>query len=687
MKLNFLVATSQVNSEEGRSFGTGNVNGLRQLAEIMNECRIKGDLYILPFGSRNANIASPFSLNNGFALTTDEIDLFGIPELKEDPGLKSSLHEIHSANHQFFQQNRTVSYTLKRTLVPWVTNSCYSIFKETASAERLEGFKEFQDLASYWLEDYALYELFREIGLELRDEQYRNKDSHRVKEIIEEHGNRIEYFKYLQYLCFEQRQQIHRELRQLKIGLILNLPFGVEFDSADVFFHPEVFEEGFQVGCSPEPEHGYPEQAWGVAVYKELSPCLERYLSEKMNWLSLMGDGIFLDHFVGWCGQYVVPLKISPENSYPHGHFLTEDHEQRKKTLTWFINIVKQSGLEIRGEVAGDSARVKVTSEVIRDYIHRGENISAMSIPRWTAEQNILVPLNRYQASTLTMVETHDTSTLLQYLLNKKGYNDDFETAEKILEFCNRILALPFFSTDIPLKLPDCHETFWLELCRRLCQGTPSNDIVFTLPGLLSMLSENHRSATIENNINVRPGTSGRVGNGWRNWSYYSPPIETMVRDPQLKKALGKLGDRQYHPFDYFHTFTEEEEEENDEADGLQMIYSKPANRSIVHRNSDSVWTMLELPLELTQDKIDLELIIKNGKEEEIWKRIDLNHLLDLQTFCLYNFQDLNSKRDCYSYSSEDLATNRLFIRLQPGQIHHFLVYKGNEKVQISFQD
>ncbi|MBU2514903.1 4-alpha-glucanotransferase [bacterium] len=683
MKLNFLVATSQVNSEEGRSFGTGNVRGLRHLAEIMNECKIRGDLYVLPFGSRNADIASPFSLNNGFALTADEINFFDIPELRENPQLKANLEEIHTANSQFFQQNRTVSYTLKRTLVPWVINGCYSVFKETGSIKRQKAFQEFQGLASYWLEDFALFELYKEIRIDLQDERFRDKNSRQVKEISDKYKNRIEYFKYYQFLCFEQRQQIHHELKELNVGLILNLPFGVELECADVFFHPEVFEKDYQVGCSPEPEHGYPEQAWGVAVYKEKSRGLEQYLTEKMNWLSLMGDGVFLDHFVGWCGQYVVPLFIPSDSTYPHGHFLTEDHEERKSNVSWFIDIVKQSGLEIRGEVAGDSARVEATSEVIEEYIRKGENISAMSIPRWESRQNILIPLNRYQASTLMMVETHDTSTLLQYLINQKGYEDDFETAERILEFCNRVLALPFFLDDVPLQLPGCDDSFWVEICQRLCQGSPSRDIVFTLPGLLSILSEEYRSPTVENNINIKPGTSGRVGNGWRNWSYYSPPIETMVQNPRLKETLETLGNRQYLPFDYFHQFTEVKDEIND----LEIIYSKPANRSIIYRNHHSVWTHLELPPGLAPDKIDLELVINNSGNEEVWQRINLSRLIDLEEFYVYNFQDLNLKRECYSYSSEDLATNLFFVRMQPGQIHHFLVYKDREKIPLSFND
>jgi hypothetical protein len=469
----------------------------------------------------------------------------------------------------------------------------------------------------------------------------------------------------------------------LNIGLIVNLPFGVEIESADVYFHPDVFEPGVQVGCSPEPEHGYPEQAWGVAVYQERSSGLQQYLTEKMNWLSQLGDGVFLDHLVGWCGQYVIPLEITEGSDYPYGHFLTEEHRVRKDNLTWFFDIINRSGLQIRGEVAGDRDRVKATREVIEEFKLKGRNISAMAIPRWETEKDRLLPLSRYQASTLLMVETHDTSTLLQYLLNKKGYFDDFESPARILEFCNRVLGLPFFLKDVPMTTERCSEPFWLEICRRLSQGTASLDVVFSLPGLISILCAPYRTPTIENNINVQPGTSGAVGNGWRNWSYLSPPIESMLLDPVLKAALAVLGKRKHQPFDFFHDLDLNLPPELH----LEVKYSKPAGREIIYQNRSQHWETLPLAKELVDQHFQLELLIGNLGELEIWHRINLAGMLEMEKAERFYFQDLNTERECYVYAAGDLKTNFLFIKLQPGQVHHFLVYTCTKEIPIPFKD
>ena len=681
MNLNLLVATSQINSNNGKSFGTGNTTALLQLARNLRECDFQGNLYVLPFGSRNSNIASPFSQNNGFALTIDELDYFAIPELAFLPGLKKDLEVIHNASEKYTRNNRTVSYTFKRSLASWIINRCFDIFPEKCSSERKVKYEDFQSTASYWLDDYALFEIYKEIEVDLSLPDLKDKNSQEAKTILENHAERYEYHKYLQFLCFEQRQQLHKSINELGIGLILNLPFGVEFKSADVFFHPEVFENDYQVGCSPEPEHGYPEQAWGVAVYKERSSGLQKYLSEKMNWLAKMGDGVFLDHLVGWCGQYVVPLKIPDDSQYPHGHFLTEDHEIRKENITWFLNIIRESGMEVRGEVAGDAGRVKATSEVIEEMVDKGDTISAMAIPRWNSRNHKLLPLKEYKTSTLMMVETHDTSTLLQYLLNQKGYADDFETPDRILEFCHRVLALPLFLEDIPLKLYRCDNSFWLEIFKRICHGSKAENIVFTLPGLISLLSSQYRSPSIENNINVKPGTSGKIGNGWRNWSYFSPPIEAIVEDQEVTKALQSTSELTFRPFDWFHKLDLPVEQN----ELLDVYYSRPAGRSIIYKTEKNTWDLLQNMFQSEIDQIDLEMIIKNTGEEEIWQRFDVSHVLDLEIDDVYNFQDLNNKQECYTYYSKDLSENLFFVRLLPGQIHHFLVSKGKYQIKIIF--
>ena len=650
MKLSFLAATSQINSVTGRSLGTGTIESLRNLAELMSNLGIHGNIYDLPNGSRSPNMASPFSLSNGFALNTDELCIQKIPEFHNNKSLKKSVQKFELTYKTFFTQNRTVSYTLKRTIMPWILEECFQVFLDQRLQHRLDQFEEFKELAAYWLEDFAQHEIKKEKGAS---------------------KERLEYVQYIQFLCFEQRRRLREDLRNMNIGLIVNLPFGVELDSADVFFHPEAFDPSQQIGCSPEPENGYPEQAWGMAAYRENSKGLGRYLREKMSWIRLLGDGVFFDHLVGWCGQYLLPMQIPKNTAAPHGAFLTVDPKKRCSNLEWFLDIPLSLGLEIRGEIAGDWERVQVTNKVVQQYIKKGKDIKTMVIPRWEIQDGRLMPLKKHSVDALMMIETHDTSTLLQYLCNKKGNRDDYEHPNRILEFCNRVLALPFSISDVPLETEEMSQEFCEELIKRIVFGSPCKELVFSLPSLLSFLVPSERKTTILNNINVQPGTSGEVGNETRNWCNFSPPIELFSEDKLLASFMKHLSKRSFSPLDYFHQI----EVPNEYGENLYVIASNPMGRNIVTKQSGGQWNLLNLDQLGEKNSPQLELLIVNEGENEIFTWIDLSKILELKLVKKWRFIDIADQMQTYIYSSQDLKNKGLYVQLKKTTKHHFLLF------------
>ncbi len=668
MKFNLLVATSQLSSKSGKLLGTGTLSAITDLARQMVDCGIQGDIYDLPNGSRDPDEASPFSLNNGFAQNIDELNIFDIPELAHNPSLRRQVEKLTQNYQKNFGRDRTVSYILKRTLMPWILEECYSEFRSSVSSNREENYQRFLEISCYWLNEYALYEVYKEESIDFQNSAYSQIDHKLVQGFIKKNQERMSYHKYCQFLYFEQREQLRKELKKLNTHIVTNLPFSVEFESADVFFHSEVFDTNFQVGCPPEPEHGYPEQAWGIAVYRERKDELRKYLEEKMNWLSLMGDGVFLDHLVGWCGQYVMPTIIPKESCYPHGHFLTKVREEREENMKWFMEIILNTNLQIKGEIAGDFERVKATRAVVDRMVEAGHEISAMAIPRWETIELTPIPLKEYGKSALIMVETHDTSTLLQYLLNEKGNTEDFESPEIIREVCTKVLGLPFFLCDIPLSLKDVDHEVWVDICRRSVEGVPSENVIFTLPGLISLIEKKYRTSTIKNNINNKPGTSGAVGNEWRNWSYFSPPVETLTESTELKKFIRQYGKRSYKPFDHFHYW------QVDNSD-IQAIYSKVGNRKIIYRDSQKKWVTLGAEANIDLGNVLIELLFYNHSEAEAWDHVDPQKIIPINDG-EYQFIDLNANLLCYSYQGSYLREHYLFIKLAPQQIHHFIVIK-----------
>ena len=132
------------------------------------------------------------------------------------------------------------------------------------------------------------------------------------------------------------------------------------------------------------------------------------------------------------------------------------------------------------------------------------------------------------------------------------------------------------------------------------------------------------------------------------------------------------MGQRQYKPFDIFHRLPSNVLAEI----GLEVIYSLPKNKQLIYKNNQGQWATWEEESLLPTIDIELELVIKNSGEQEIWHRIELQDMIVLDEMHWYQFQDFSLDRQCYSYHGSDLKTTRLFVKLQPGQKHHFLVYR-----------
>lgn len=671
MKFSFLVSTAQLKSKKGTLLGIGTNDALLHLAELMHECGMEGNIYDLPIGSKIPDMASPFSLSSGFALTTDLLNLLKIPELKQSPSQYAEVKKMVQRYETTFGYSERVNYSLVRSIAPWVLEKCYTNFKSRLSFDRLKEYQAFLRLARYWIHHYSLYEVYKEKGVDLTQPEFANTSHPVVQEFIEKNSNRLNFHKYLQFLCYEQRKAILKEFRKLEMRLILNLPFGVDINSADVFFHPDVFYNDLQVGAPPEPEHGYPEQLWGIAAFNEKSDALRQYLKEKMTWLSYLGDGVFLDHLVGWCGQYLIPF--SPSSSPEEGEkgcFITENQEEREENLTWFLNIVLDSGLIIQGETLGDRERVVATNRVLEKLAKEGKQLSVMSIPRWENHEGKPKPLRNYECNSLIMVGTHDTPTLLQYLTNKKGVESEFENPEQILAYTRRVLGLPFQLADIPLKVEELTQEFCFAIIRRLVQGTQAEEIVFPLPVLISFLASNYRNTSVNHNINIQPGTSGVVDNPTGNWSYFSPPIEVFAKEDDLRLQLKALGKREFKPFDYFHELACIEGDQ----EKLFACYSDPTDREIVYRNKRGDWDVLTLPNKAFSSLPIFELTVMNMGTHEAWGNFFLGECFSWQTNVEYHFTDLNQPDQTYRYFGKELSEKPFFVKLLPEKRHHFLV-------------
>ncbi|MFO7718033.1 MAG: 4-alpha-glucanotransferase [Desulfohalobium sp.] len=172
-----------------------------------------------------------------------------------------------------------------------------------------------------WLEGYALFAAAKEYfgpqhswtqwpeGLRQRQPQTLNWWRHNLGESIELH-------KLTQYLFFRQWQRLHEYCRQKNVALMGDVPIYVDFESADVWSHPEFFklEDSLQppvVAGVPPDYFSATGQRWGNPVYD-----WPRLAQDNFQWWVTRLEGelelcdvLRLDHFRGFAACWEVPVE------------------------------------------------------------------------------------------------------------------------------------------------------------------------------------------------------------------------------------------------------------------------------------------------------------------------------------------------------------------------------------------
>jgi len=200
-------------------------------------------------------------------------------------------------------------------------------------------YEKFCSENEWWLEDFALFYAIREdrggSAWNLWPDDMRLRKPDAILEEKERLHERIERVKFLQYVCMLQWQKLRKYCGDRGIRIIGDIPIYVDYDSADVWQHPEYFK--LDAGLQPVVVAGVPPdyfsatgQLWSNPVYQ-----WETHKKSGFSWwirriernLSLV-DYLRIDHFRGLVACWEVPAgsKTAMDGKWveaPAGELLT----------------------------------------------------------------------------------------------------------------------------------------------------------------------------------------------------------------------------------------------------------------------------------------------------------------------------------------------------------------------------
>ena len=354
---------------------------------------------------------------------------------------------------------------------------------------------------SWWLEGFVLFEAlwqkyqkpWNEWPRELMHRQPAALDRARG-----ELGAELEIGRAIQFAFFEQWSALREYCSARGIRIIGDIAIFVNYDSADVWTHPDIFR--LKADLSPEVVAGVPPDAfsetgqrWGNPLYRwdVLRARGYEWWVQRLRWATQTCDLLRIDHFRGFEGCWEIPAH---QPTAEHGRWVPGPKDE-------FFNRVREvlGALPFIAEDLG-----VITAEV--NALRQRLGIPGMRVLQFgfgDPGAHIYLP-HRFENNTVVYTGTHDNDTTV-------GWWKSLATAEE------RAAAQTYFG---PLDERGVHWAFV-----RAAQASVADLCLIPLQDILGLDSS------------ARMNTPSRTDGNWR-WRYQPGALTRELRD-----ALSKLAE------------------------------------------------------------------------------------------------------------------------------------------------
>jgi 4-alpha-glucanotransferase len=191
-------------------------------------------------------------------------------------------------------------------------------------------FEDFKRKNAWWLDDFVLFEVAREIysgdpwSFWPRELARREPDG--LRKFGLDRQRELEVERAIQFAFFEQWKSLRSYCAERGIRIVGDVAIFVNYDSADVWRNPELFylDENLQpavVAGVPPDAFSQTGQRWGNPIYR-WDVCRKngyQWWVERMSWALETCDIVRLDHFRGFESYWEIPAS---EPTAVHGRWM-----------------------------------------------------------------------------------------------------------------------------------------------------------------------------------------------------------------------------------------------------------------------------------------------------------------------------------------------------------------------------
>ncbi len=258
-----------------------------------------------------------------------------------------------------------------------------------------------------WVDSYALFKVLKRLmsknhwqtwPLEL---QYLKHDA--FEELCQKYAAEMNYYIFLQYLCFKQLTEVKAYAKEKKVFLKGDIPILISPDSADVWRYSDAFDLTLSAGAPPD---AYSEegQAWGLPIFNWDVVKGQNYgwWRTRLSYAAHFYNIYRIDHVLGFFRIWAIPNGEPSKN----GKFIPEKEENWLSHGTEILTILVDHSPML--PIAEDLGTVPTS---VRTELSR-MGICGTKVMRWEKIGEQFIDPLHYNPISMTTVSTHDSETL-----------------------------------------------------------------------------------------------------------------------------------------------------------------------------------------------------------------------------------------------------------------------------------
>ncbi|MFC9353869.1 4-alpha-glucanotransferase [Arthrobacter sp. NPDC057013] len=402
------LATQLYSVRSKRSWGVGD---FADLAELTAVAGARGADYVLVNPLHAADPVpplepSPYSPSTRRFFNPLYLRIESIPELaylkpKKQSLVHSLMKQARKLNKDATRLNRDKVYSAKLAALELIAGVRRSPSRQLA-------FEDYCRKAGAGLDDFALWCAIRE-DLDADDPFWSDPaaalNSPLAEKLRGELAERIEFYRWLQWLCDEQLESAQQAARNagMRLGVVNDLAVGVDLQSSDAWTLRGVLAPGVSVGAPPD-MYNQLGQDWHQPPWHptRLAEAGYKPFREMLATVLRHSGGIRVDHILGFFRLWWVPEGNSPAD----GAYVRFDHDAMIGILALEAH---RAGAVVIGEDLG------TFEPWVRDYL-AARGILGTSILWFENDGDSPLPPEKYRLQALSSVNTHDLPPTAGYL-------------------------------------------------------------------------------------------------------------------------------------------------------------------------------------------------------------------------------------------------------------------------------